>query len=63
MKVYKITEEEALLLTGQKMSNGCYYNTEVRDKNGNIIISREQYNHCGLGVEIDYEPIELEEEE
>ena len=58
MKVYKLTKEQADSLRGSQMPNGAFYNVDVRDKHGNIIISKEQYEYCQIGEEIEFEPIE-----
>lgn len=58
MKVYKLTPEQAESLRGQQMPNGAMYNVDVKDKHGNIIISKEQHQYAQVGEEIDYEPIE-----
>lgn len=63
MIVYKLTQEQATELQGNQMPNGAFYNTEVKDKHGNIIISEQQYDFCKLGEPIEYEPIESEETE
>ena len=62
MKVYKLTQEQAEILRGNQMPNGSMYNVDVKDKHGNIIISKEQYQYAQIGEEIDYEPIEVDEE-
>lgn len=62
-KVYRLTENEADSLRGQSMPNGAMYNVDVRDRHGNIIISKEQYEFAQVGEEIYYEPVEIEEEE
>lgn len=63
MKVYKITEEQVDHLRGQIMSTGATYNVENIDADGYIIISKEQFNECGIGVEIDFNPVEVSDEE
>ncbi len=63
MTVYKLTEGQAESLRDQIRPDGSKYNVDVKDADGNIIISEQQYVDCLIGVPIPYNPKVLDSEE
>lgn len=56
MTVYKLTIEQAESLKDLVRPDGSRYNIDVRDADGDIIISHEQWLDAQIGDPIPYNP-------